>query len=127
MPVLVHDRRVLRESTVINEYLDDILPIPAAAVRSLGTGRDARSTKYVDEYFCPALTVWVRTGLQHFLEDRQAVMAHRLADMPNEEVRRKWATISDAGFSMPSWPMPGAGSAIVSTDWKPSSATGAPG
>ena len=58
VPVLVHDDRVVRESTVINEYLEDAFsdeplrpadPWLRAEMRVL--------TKYVDEYFCPALTV----------------------------------------------------------------------
>ncbi|WP_439648354.1 glutathione S-transferase family protein [Croceibacterium aestuarii] len=101
VPVLVHDRRVLRESTVINEYLDDILPDPPLRPSDPWERAEMRVlTKYVDEYFCPALTVLGAHGATAFASKiDKRVMAQRLANMPNEEVRRKWATISDAGFS----------------------------
>jgi glutathione S-transferase len=57
-------------------------------------------TKYVDEYFCPALTVIGAHGATPFASKiDKAEMAARLAMMPNEEVRRKWATVSETGYS----------------------------
>ena len=101
VPVLLHDGRVVRESTVINEYLEDVFaesplrpadPWLRAEMRVL--------TKYVDEYFCPALTTIGAHGATPFASKiDKGEMAARLANMPNEEVRRKWATVSETGYS----------------------------
>lgn len=103
VPVLVHDGRVVRESTVINEYLEDVFP--AAALRPADPWLRAEMrvlTKYVDEYFCPALTVIGAHGATPFASRiDKTEMTARLANMPNEEVRRKWATVSETGYSEP--------------------------
>ena len=101
VPVLLHDGRVVRESTVINEYLEDVFP--EAPLRPTDPWLRAEMrvlTKYVDEYFCPALTVIGAHGATPFASKiDKAEMAARLANMPNEEVRRKWATVSETGYS----------------------------
>jgi glutathione S-transferase len=101
VPVLVHDGRVVRESTVINEYLEDVFP--EAPLRPADPWLRAEMrvlTKYVDEYFCPALTTIGAHGATPFASRiDKAEMAARLANMPNDEVRRKWATVSETGYS----------------------------
>jgi glutathione S-transferase len=101
VPVLVHDGRVVRESTVINEYLEDVFPEPSLRPGDPWLRAEMRVlTKYVDEYFCPALTIIGAHGATPFASKiDKAEMAARLANMPNEEVRRKWATVSDTGYS----------------------------
>jgi glutathione S-transferase len=101
VPVLVHNGRVVRESTVINEYLEDVFPVPALRPADPALRAEMRVlTKYVDEYFCPALTVIGAHGATPFASKiDKAEMAARLANMPNEEVRRKWATVSESGYS----------------------------
>jgi glutathione S-transferase len=102
VPVLVHDGRTLTESTVINEYLEDALPT-APALRPTDPYACAQMriwTKYVDEYFCPALTVIGAQSARAFVGAMdQAELAGRIAHMPNPEVRRKWETIAATGFS----------------------------
>ena len=101
VPILLHDDRVVRESTVINEYLEDVFdqkPLRPADPWSRAQMRVL--TKFVDEYFCPALTVIGAQGASAFAAKiDKGEMARRLAAMPNAEVRRKWATITDKGFS----------------------------
>ena len=101
VPVLVHDGRVVRESTVINEYLEDCFPEPPLRPAEPWRRAEMRVlTKYVDEYFCPALTTIGAHGATAFASKiDKAEMAARLANMPNEEVRRKWATVSETGYS----------------------------
>jgi glutathione S-transferase len=101
VPVLVHDGRVVRESTVINEYLEDVFPQPPLRPADPWLRAEMRVlTKYVDEYFCPALTVIGAHGATPFASKiDKAEMATRLANMPNEEVRRKWATVSETGYT----------------------------
>jgi glutathione S-transferase len=101
VPVLLHDGRVVRESTVINEYLEDVFPDAPLRPGDPWLRAEMRVlTKYVDEYFCPALTVIGAHGATPFASKiDKGEMAARLAAMPNEEVRRKWATVSETGYS----------------------------
>lgn len=101
VPVLLHDGRVVRESTVINEYLEDVFPETPLRPADPWLRAEMRVlTKYVDEYFCPALTVIGAHGATPFASKiDKGEMAARLANMPNEEVRRKWATVSETGYS----------------------------
>lgn len=101
VPVLLHDGRVVRESTVINEYLEDVFPETSLRPANPWLRAEMRVlTKYVDEYVCPALTTIGAHGATPFASKiDKAEMAARLANMPNEEVRRKWATVSETGYS----------------------------
>ncbi|MDB5718648.1 MAG: hypothetical protein JWM38_2075 [Sphingomonas bacterium] len=100
VPVLVHDDRIVTESTVINEYLEDVFP--AMPLRPADPWTRARMrvwTKYVDEFFCPALTVLGAHGATPFVSQiDKDEMQRRLERMPNAEVRKKWAIISERGF-----------------------------
>lgn len=102
VPVLIHDGNVITESTVINEYLDDVFP--AIALRPADPVCRARMriwSKFVDEYFCPALSMigWhlmVRKVAQSL--DREQLDAV-LAKIPLQEQRDKWATVAGESFS----------------------------
>jgi len=101
VPILVHDGKVVRESTVINEYIDSVFPEVPLRPSDLWFRAEMRVlTKFVDEYFCPALTTIGAHQATPFASkiDKQE-MAQILARMPNEEVRRKWETVSDSGYS----------------------------
>jgi glutathione S-transferase len=100
VPVLVHDGRVVTESTVINEYLEDLFP--EVRLRPANPWMRAQMriwTKYVDEYFCPALTVIGAHRATAFASsiDKDEMEDH-LARMPNPEIRRKWAIVSSGGY-----------------------------
>ena len=101
VPILVHDGRVIRESTVINEYVDTVFPDPPLRPADPWLRAEMRVlTKYVDEYFCPALTIVGAHGATPFASKiDKAEMAHILARMPNDEVRQKWQTVSNTGYS----------------------------
>ncbi|MBO9575032.1 MAG: glutathione S-transferase family protein [Sphingobium sp.] len=101
VPVLVHDGRAITESTVINEYLEDAFPqAPLRPADPFGRAQMRIWTKYVDEYFCPALTVIGAQGAKAYAAtiDKDE-MAKRLANMPDAEVRKKWEAVSSTGFS----------------------------
>ncbi|MBO9519840.1 MAG: glutathione S-transferase family protein [Porphyrobacter sp.] len=101
VPLLVHDGRVVRESTVINEYIDTVFPDLALRPQDPWLQAEMRVlTKYVDEYFCPALTVLGAHGATSFASkiDKEE-MARRLERMPNEEVREKWSRVSKTGYT----------------------------
>ena len=56
--MLVHDGKVIIESTVINEYIEDVFPdVPLRPSDPYWCARMRIWTKFVDEYLCPALTV----------------------------------------------------------------------
>jgi glutathione S-transferase len=58
VPALVHDGEVITESTLINAYIEDAFPQPPLRPADpLGRARTRCWTKFVDEYFCPALSV----------------------------------------------------------------------
>ncbi|MDX1404335.1 MAG: glutathione S-transferase family protein [Woeseiaceae bacterium] len=101
VPVLLHQEQVITESTVINEYLDEVFP--DVVLRPANPAHRARMriwSKFVDEYFCPALSmigwhVMVRKIAQS-LDDKQ--LAEMLARIPLEEQRQKWATVAGDSF-----------------------------
>lgn len=102
VPVLVHDERVITESTVINEYLDDVWPeIPLRPSDPWRRAVMRTWSKFVDEYFCPALSmigwhVMVRRAARAISEDR---LEEVLARIPLKRQRDKWATVAGDSFS----------------------------
>jgi len=102
VPVLVHDGAVITESTVINEYLEDVFP----AVRLRPNDPVARArmriwSKYVDEYFCPALSmigwhVMVRRIARAIDKGEFEKLLERI---PLREQRDKWATVAGESFT----------------------------
>lgn len=101
VPILLHDGRVVRESTVINEYLDTVFPEPSLRPADPWLCAEMRVlTKYVDEYFCPALTmIGAHAATPYASRIDKEEMRAILARMPNDEVRRKWETIATTGYS----------------------------
>jgi glutathione S-transferase len=102
VPVLVHDGKIITESTVINEYLDDVFPeIMLRPADPYWRAQMRIWNKFVDEYFCPALSmigwhVMVRKIAQSLTEEQLEKM---LAKIPLEEQRQKWATVAGDSFS----------------------------
>jgi glutathione S-transferase len=57
-------------------------------------------SKFVDEYFCPALTVIGAHAARHYARKIPSdELASVLARIPLPEVRDKWATIAGASYS----------------------------
>jgi glutathione S-transferase len=102
VPVLVHDGAIVTESTVINEYLEDVFP--QVRLRPLNPVHVARMriwSKFVDEYFCPALSMigWhlmVRKVAQSLSKGE---LDEVLARIPLKEQRDKWATVAGESFT----------------------------
>ena len=102
VPVLVHDGGIITESTVINEYLDDAFPDMPLRPRDLVARARMRVwSKFIDEYFCPALSMigW------HIMVRRIAKAIDKnefeklLERIPLQEQRDKWATIAGESFT----------------------------
>jgi glutathione S-transferase len=102
VPVLVHDGAVITESTVINEYLEDVFPEHSLRPRDpVERARMRIWSKFVDEYFCPALSMWgwhlmVRKVAQSLSKDE---LDDVLARIPLREQRDKWATVAGESFT----------------------------
>jgi len=102
VPVLVHDGAVITESTVINEYLEDVFPeVPLRPKDPLHAAQMRVWSKFVDEYFCPALSMigWhtmVRKVAQSLNKDQLDEVLERI---PLKEQRDKWATIAGESFT----------------------------
>ncbi|MEA3105678.1 MAG: glutathione S-transferase [Gammaproteobacteria bacterium] len=102
VPVLVHDGVVITESTVINEYLEDAFPDVPLRPKSLTERARMRVwSKFVDEYFCPALSMWgwhlmVRKVAKSLDKNELDKMLERI---PLKEQRDKWATIAGESFT----------------------------
>ncbi|BAK65398.1 glutathione S-transferase [Sphingobium sp. SYK-6] len=102
VPTLVHDGRVLVESTVINEYIDDAFPgPPLKPADPYDQGLMRIWTKYVDEVFRPSLSflAWhaVIPGLAGAMPE--GAFEERLARIPLKEKRDKWALAASGGFT----------------------------
>lgn len=102
VPVLVHDGVVITESTVINEYLEDVFPEPRLRPREAAARARMRVwSKFIDEYFCPALSmigwhVMVRRIAQAIDKNELERILERI---PLKEQRDKWATVAGSSFT----------------------------
>jgi glutathione S-transferase len=102
VPVLVHAGAVITESTVINEYLDEVFDqVPLRPASAVERARMRIWSKLVDEYFCPALSMigWhilVRRIAQSLKKDE---LDEVLARIPLKEQRDKWATVAGESFT----------------------------
>jgi glutathione S-transferase len=102
VPVLIHDGKTIVESSVINEYLDDVFPEmplrpsdPAARARMRVWG------KWVDEVLMQSVSMigWqVRFRPLAQSIDR-AEFAERMKRVPLREIREKWEITAGPGFS----------------------------
>jgi glutathione S-transferase len=101
VPVLVHDGKAVTESTVINEYIEDVFPEnPLRPADPYWRARMRIWTKFVDEYLCPALTVIGANFATPFAQKiDKAEMEAILARIPLDGPRKKWATVSSTGYS----------------------------
>lgn len=102
VPVLVHNGAVITESTVINEYLDEVFPeTPLVPKDPVARARMRIWNKFVDEYFCPALS---RIGWSVLIPKiaarlKSGELEEALKKVPLEEQRRKWRIAATESFT----------------------------
>jgi glutathione S-transferase len=102
VPALIHDGVIITESTVINEYLDDVFPQVPLRPRSPAARAQMRIwSKFVDEYFCPALSMhgWnvLVPGIVARLQGGE--FDKLLERIPLREQRDKWKTAATHSFT----------------------------
>ena len=99
--MLVHDGHVITESTVIDEYLDEVFPNPPLRpADAVGRARMRICTKFIDEYALPAQSVigW------HLLVRRVAQSVEKnefeklMSRVPLKEQQDKWRTVAGESF-----------------------------
>jgi glutathione S-transferase len=102
VPVLVHDGASITESSVINEYLDDVFPEkPLRPADPVERAHMRVWVKFIDEYAFPALSMhgWhrmVRRVARAIPKDKFEKLLERI---PLKEQRDKWATVAGDSFS----------------------------
>jgi glutathione S-transferase len=101
VPVLVHDGVVITESTLINEYVEDMFPdSPLRPADPALRWRMRFWTKFVDEYFCPSLSVlgWqriIKPMIEHLTPEE---FEAKVARIPLKEQQDKWRTAATQSF-----------------------------
>lgn len=102
VPVLVHDGRTVTESSIIDEYLEDVFPDrPLRPADPHNRARMRTIVKFIDDYALPALSVigWhlmlrrVATSIDSDTFDRL------IERIPLKEQQDKWRTIAGESFS----------------------------
>ena len=102
VPALLHDGEIITESTVINEYLDDVFPqVPLRPRAPAARARMRVWSKFVDEYFCPALSMHGWTVLVPGIVARlqSGEFDQLLERIPLKEQRDKWKTAATHSFT----------------------------
>ncbi len=102
VPALVHDGKVITESTVINEYIDEVFEGPA--LRPADPYWRARMriwTKFVDEYFCPALSFIAWHHMIRNITDQLTPqeLEAKISRIPLKEQQDKWRTSAKQGYT----------------------------
>jgi glutathione S-transferase len=101
VPVLVHDGKVITESTVIDEYLDDVFPErPLRCADPFERAKMRVWTKFIDEYALPALSVigWHLMVRQVAKSVEKNEFEKLMARVPLKEQQDKWRTVAGESF-----------------------------
>jgi len=101
VPALEHDGRIITESTVICEYLEDVFPNdnPLRPADPYLVAQMRVWTKWVDEYFCWCVSTigWER-HVKHIANSMSAAeFEERISKIPVPEQQTKWRRARD-GF-----------------------------
>ncbi len=93
VPVLDHNGKIITESTVICEYLDEVFPeIPLRPLDAYGKAQMRVWTKWVDEYFCWCVSTigWSRMVSKMVAHLSDAEFDQMVEKIPLKEQQVKW-------------------------------------
>jgi len=102
VPALIHDGAIINESTVINEYLDEVFPdVPLRPKDPVAKARMRIWSKFVDEYYCPALSKigWSFLIPKIAAQLKSGELDEALQKIPLEEQRQKWLAAATESFT----------------------------
>lgn len=102
VPVLVHDAAVITESTVINEYLEDVFPqVPLRPEDPVERARMRIWSKLVDEVLMPSVSAigWHLRFHPFVKELGRRDFEGRVRNVPLKEMRDKWTKTYEDSFS----------------------------
>jgi glutathione S-transferase len=102
VPTLVHDGKVVIESGVINEYVDEVFPAqPLRPADPLARARMRVFCKMADEYALPATRVptWTRTKAAQLKAMSAAEFAKLVQETPLVDHQQKLIALQSDGFS----------------------------
>jgi glutathione S-transferase len=103
VPTLVHDGEVITETTIINEYIDEVFPDPPLRPdRPAARARMRRWGQMVDEHLFHAVaTLAWHYGIGPILREKDPADIDRaLARLPVPSKRQKWLKASRTGFAV---------------------------
>lgn len=101
VPTLVHDGRVVTESSVIMEYLEDVFPQTQLRPRDAYTSARMRLwLKFSDDVayaavYAPTWMILNRDAMKNLSVNEREELLSRI---PQEDRRRRWADVSTNGF-----------------------------
>lgn len=102
VPILVHDGKVIVESTVINEYLEDAFPrVPLRPADPYKRHRMRVMSKWNDEILMPSVSMlgW-HTRFHPFAKSlSEEEFQRRVVRVPLKEIREKWETTRKGSFT----------------------------
>ena len=102
IPILLHDGKVIVESTVINEYIEDLFPqIPLRPADLYERHRMRVMSKWNDEVLMPSVSMigWA-TRFHPFAKNiDEAEFQRRMTRVPLHEIRQKWETTRKGAFT----------------------------
>jgi glutathione S-transferase len=102
VPILVHDGKVIVESTVINEYIEDVFPqVPLRPVDAYERHRMRVISKWNDEYLMPYVSMlgWHFRFHPYAKKLDDAEFERQMARVPLAEIRRKWEVTRKGAFT----------------------------
>lgn len=102
VPTLVHDGKIVIESGVINEYLDEVFPeVPLRPADPLTRARMRVFCKMADEYALPATRVptWTRTKTAQLKAMSEAEFDRVVNETPLVDHRLKLQSLKGEGFT----------------------------
>jgi glutathione S-transferase len=102
VPVLVHDGTAISESTVINEYLDDVFPaLPLRPADPVARAEMRIWSKFVDEVLMPSVSAigWHLRFHPFVNKIEMSEFKERLKHIPMKEMQEKWLKTHEDSFT----------------------------